>query len=102
MDNRKVPEIIIKYVDFITKEKPQIKKVYLFGSYAKEENYPASDVDLAVIFENLTDTFETQVELMKMRRMFDTRIEPHIFLESDFTPSNPLANEVIKHGIRLN
>ncbi|MBU4316530.1 MAG: nucleotidyltransferase domain-containing protein [Proteobacteria bacterium] len=102
MDNKRAPEIVIKYVDFIRKEKPQIKKVYLFGSYVKNQHHPDSDVDLAVVFENITDSFETQVELMKMRRNFDTKIEPHVFLESDFNPSNPLANEVLKHGIRLN
>ncbi|MGD9159750.1 MAG: nucleotidyltransferase domain-containing protein [Desulfobacteraceae bacterium] len=102
MDKGKAPHIIIEYVDFIIKEKPQIKMVYLFGSYAKEEQHSTSDVDLAVIFENIADTFDTQVELMKMRRKFDTKIEPHVFLESDFNPSNPLANEVLKYGIRLN
>ncbi len=76
--------------------------VYLFGSYAKKEQHSTSEMDLAVIFENITDTFNTQVELMKMRRNFDIRIEPHVFLESDFNPSNPLANEVLKYGIRLN
>jgi len=102
MDKKKAPEIVVKYVDFIRKEKPQIKMVYLFGSNAREQHHPDSDVDLAVIFENTADAFETQVELMKMRRKFDTKIEPHVFLESDFNPSNPLANEILKHGIRLN
>jgi predicted nucleotidyltransferase len=102
MDNKRAPEIVNQYIDFIRKENPQIKKVYLFGSYAKNQHHPDSDVDLAVIFESITDSFETQVELMKMRRNFDTKIEPHVFLESDFNPSNPLANEVLKHGIRLN
>ena len=101
MDKRKAPEIAIKYTNFIRKINPQIKKVYLFGSYAKKTNHPDSDMDLAIIFEELADSFETQVELMKMRRKFDTKIEPHVFLESDFNDSNPLANEVIKHGIRL-
>jgi predicted nucleotidyltransferase len=86
MVREKAPQMIIDYVDFIIKEKPQIKMVYLFGSCAKKEQHSASDVDLAVIFENVADTFETQVELMKMRRNFDTRIEPHVFLESDFIP----------------
>ena len=74
----------------------------LFGSYAKEQHHQDSDIDLAVVFENIVDGFETQVELMKMRRNFDTKIKPHVFLESDFNHSNPLANEVLKYGVRLN
>lgn len=101
MDKKQAPEIAIQYVNFIRKKKPQIQKVYLFGSYARKTHHSDSDMDLAVVFDNIADPFETQVELMKMRREFDTKIEPHVFLELDFNPSNPLANEVLKYGILL-
>jgi hypothetical protein len=39
MDQKGVPEIVIQYVDFIMKERPQIKKVWLFGSYAKNQHH---------------------------------------------------------------
>jgi hypothetical protein len=38
---------------------------------------------------------------MKLRRKFDTRIEPQVFRESDFHISNPLANEILKTGIEI-
>ena len=47
------------------------------------------------------DTFDMQVKLMKLRRKFDTRIEPHAFRESDFEISNPLANEILKTGLEI-
>jgi len=42
-----------------------------------------------------------QVELMKLGRQIDTRIEPHPLDESDFNPSNPFANEILTKGIQV-
>ncbi len=42
-----------------------------------------------------------QVQLMKLRRKFDTRIEPHPFRDSDFNQSNPLANEILNTGVQV-
>ena len=42
-----------------------------------------------------------QVNLMKLRRKFDTRIEPHPFNEKDFDISNPLVNEILNTGIKI-
>ena len=39
--------------------------------------------------------------LMKLRRKFDTRIEPHAFRESDFDISNPLAKEILTTGLEI-
>jgi hypothetical protein len=39
-----------------------------------------------------------QVELMRLRRNIDSRIEPHPFRESEFDISNPIASEIIKYG----
>ncbi len=101
MDKKKASRVAKKYIDFLRKKNPGIKKVYLFGSYAKGIINVDSDIDLAIVFENLTDTFDMQVELMKLRRKFDNRIEPHAFRESDFEVSNPLTMEILKTGIEI-
>lgn len=101
MDKTKTPENALKYINFIKEKKPGIKKIFLFGSYAKGTFHQDSDIDIAIVFDELADTFDMQVELMKLRRRFDTRIEPHPFSESDFTPANPLANEIIKYGYEI-
>jgi predicted nucleotidyltransferase len=77
MDKKEASEVARRYVDFIRNKNPNMKKAYLFGSYAKGIVKADSDIDLAIIFENLSDTFDMQVQLMKLRRKFDTRIEPH-------------------------
>ena len=42
-----------------------------------------------------------QVELMKLGRKIDTRIEPHPFDESDFNSSDPFAHEILSKGIQV-
>jgi hypothetical protein len=39
-----------------------------------------------------------QVELMRLRRNIDSRIEPHPFRESEFEISNPIVSEILKYG----
>lgn len=75
MDQKKASEIAKKYVDFIRRENLNLKTAYLFGSFAKGKIGADSDIDLAIIFKNLPDTFDMQVHLMKLRRKFDTRID---------------------------
>jgi uncharacterized protein len=101
MAKKHAPEAVIRYAVFLKKIKPNIKKIYVFGSYTKGTFHNNSDIDIAVIFDHLSDSFDTQVELMKIRRKFDTRIEPHPFSEADFNLSNPLANEILKNGLEI-
>ena len=101
MDKKHAPEAAIKYAIFLRETNPGIKKIYVFGSYAKGTSHDNSDIDMAIIFDHLSDSFDMQVELMKMRRKFDTRIEPHPFSETDFNESNPLVNEIKKNGLEI-
>ena len=38
------------------------------------------------------------MELMSLRREIDGRIESHPFREKDFNITNPVVNEILKHG----
>jgi predicted nucleotidyltransferase len=101
MVKRHAPEAAVKYAAFLRKTKPGIKKIYLFGSHAKGNIHQDSDIDIAVVFHDLSDSFDMQVELMKLRRSFDTRIEPHPFSAAEFNKSNPLAFEILKNGFEI-
>jgi uncharacterized protein len=101
MVKRKPPETAIKYVNFLRAGNPKITKAYLFGSYAKGNEGPDSDMDIAIIFEDFPNSFDIQVDLMKIRRKFDTKIEPHPFRKSDFNVSNPIAHEILKSGLEI-
>ncbi|GHT54614.1 hypothetical protein AGMMS49982_19590 [Bacteroidia bacterium] len=76
-------------------------RVFLFGSYAKGNYHEDSDIDLAVIFGDYENDFDRELELMRLRREIDLSIEPHAFRESEFTPQDPLAYEVLKYGCEI-
>jgi hypothetical protein len=41
------------------------------------------------------------MQLMRLRRDIDLRIEPHPILEGDFNVQNPFAFEIEKTGVEL-
>ena len=49
----------------------------------------------------MDDFFVVQMQLMRLRRDIDLRIEPHPILEVDFNIQNPFAYEIEKTGIEL-
>jgi hypothetical protein len=50
----------------------------------------------------VVDIIDTQIDLMKLRRKIDLRIEPHPFMTEDFNQSNPVVYEILKYGIIIN
>jgi predicted nucleotidyltransferase len=78
-----------------------VKKAYLFGSYAKGNHTGDSDIDIAIVYANNTDIFEVQMQLLRLRRKVDLRIEPHPIREKDFSKLNPFADEILQFGIEL-
>lgn len=76
---------------------------YLFGSYAKNLQTPDSDIDIAIVIEDLKDSekFDLQVRLMMLASQFDTRIEPHPLSKSDLNSGNPFAYEIMRTGIEI-
>ena len=78
----------------------KIEKVYLFGSYAKDNYREDSDIDVAIVVNKLEgDFFSTNPLLWKLRREIDDRIEP-ILLDSEKDNNNFLL-EIQKYGIEI-
>lgn len=99
-----VNQSIIETAERFTKLIPaewDVKKAYLFGSYAKGNEREESDIDIAVVLGNMPDFFDAQKQLMRLRRKIDLRIEPHPISENEFNASNPYALEIQKTGINL-
>ena len=99
MDQREAISIVKKY-QMLLKHHFPVEEVYLFGSYANGTNKPESDIDVAVIVNDLPgDFFSTNPLLWKLRRQIDDRIEP-ILLDKKNDDSGFL--EIIeKEGIRI-
>ena len=100
MDKGQAIEIAIRYLDSL-KGKFDIQSALLFGSYAKGTHHEDSDIDIAIVLKHVNDIIDAQIELMKLRRKIDLRIEPHPFNFSDFNRNNPVVSEILKYGINL-
>ena len=101
MDKRAAPNQILGYVNQLKMSYSDLKKVYIFGSFVKGSFRKDSDIDMALVFDDVEDTFDRQVQLMKIRRNYDSRIEPHVFRLADFNKSHPLAAEIMSTGIEI-
>lgn len=101
MDKRTAPDQILGYINQLKRSYSDLRKVYIFGSFVKGSAGKDSDIDMAVVFDEVADTFDRQVQLMKARRKYDLRIEPHVFRVADFNESHPLAAEIMSTGIEV-
>ncbi|MCD4697515.1 MAG: nucleotidyltransferase domain-containing protein [Bacteroidales bacterium] len=97
--NKKISD----YIASIAEQNHRLLKAYLFGSYARHLDKPESDIDVALVIENLDDDekFDLQVQLMLLASNFDSRIEPHPVSSNDFDSSNPFISEIKKTGIEI-
>jgi predicted nucleotidyltransferase len=100
MVNKSIIDTAVRYLKMLPNEM-QIKRAFIFGSHAKGYDKEDSDIDIAIVLGNMTDFFSTQMQLMRIRRKVDLRIEPHPIDESDFTNMNPFAFEIQKSGVEL-
>ena len=100
MDKREALEIAKRYVDSICL-KYNVSRAIMFGSFAKGTFHGDSDIDIAIVIKDVDDIIDTQIDLMKMRRGIDSRIEPHPFIFADFNRANPVVNEILKSGIEI-
>jgi len=100
MDKTEALNIAQRYTN-VLKNTFDLKKVILFGSYAKGNPREDSDIDIAVVFSGYANRLDQQVELMKLTRKIDTRIEPHPFREEEFKMSNPFVNEIMTYGTEI-
>lgn len=99
MDKNEVIEKVRAY-KILLKDHFDMKSVYLFGSYAKNTFTKDSDIDVAVVVDQIDgDYFAVNPLLWKLRRQIDDRIEP-IIIEKKFDDANFLE-EIIRTGIEI-
>ena len=100
--NKEIADIVDKYIT-IVKENYDVVAIILFGSYVKGTEHEDSDVDIAVVTDDIkTDKFDEEVNLTLLRRKIDSRIEPHIIKVEDYeNDETPFIVEVKKTGIKV-
>lgn len=95
MDSEAI-EKIKKYADIITAKHP-VKMIILYGSYAKGIEKKDSDIDVAVVINQIDNKyFELTADLYKAVREVDERIEPNlIFIKNN---RSGFLESILKYG----
>ncbi len=101
--DKKTDTIIRQYILTVANQTPGFVTAYLFGSYAKNNQKPESDIDIALIIDDLKDSdkFDIQVQFMLLASKFDSRIEPHPLSKQDLISDSPFVHEIKKTGIEI-
>lgn len=102
--DKNISRIVKTYIRTVINQQPDLISAYIFGSYARNNQRAESDIDIALVIDNLSDTdrFDTQVKLMLLASDIDNRIEPHPISKEELHSNNPFALEILKTGIKLN
>ncbi|HPB82636.1 MAG TPA: nucleotidyltransferase domain-containing protein [Spirochaetota bacterium] len=87
----------VKQFAGIVKQAMPVKKIILYGSYARESEHPGSDIDIAVIVDRIDgDYLELSAKLYEMVRDIDVRIEP-VLLNENLDKSG-FIESIMKYG----
>jgi predicted nucleotidyltransferase len=98
MDRKTAFERVKTYSDVLRKNF-SVKRVILYGSYAKGQPRKDSDIDVAVVLNKTDKDFlSSETRLFRLRREVDPRIEPVLFLEDDEDRSGFLE-EIMTTGV---
>ena len=100
MDKRTALKLTRQYIKLV-KEKYDVKKAYLFGSFAWGDAHKDSDIDVAVVLGQKFDFHKTQLDLMRMTWDLETSIEPHPIHVKDFNRDFSVAAEILIYGIPI-
>lgn len=92
-----------KFIDSVAKQQPGLISAFIFGSYARDLQRLESDIDVALVMDDLADNerFNLQIKLMLLASQIDNRIEPHPISRQDLYSNNPFAVEIRRTGIEL-
>lgn len=101
--SKKVKKEIDEYIKVLKADKLPIKKVILFGSYAKGVQNKWSDIDLCIISPKFKDAFKAMQYLwLKRTKDIGLTIEPLGFSPSDFKDKyDSLIHEIKTTGIEI-
>lgn len=99
MDSSEALALAERFVQEARREYP-IAETWLYGSFAYGTPTEDSDIDVAVILDPMPgDVLAAEVDLFRIRRAIDTRLEP-IILEPEKDRSG-FAEMVTTRGIRI-
>jgi len=97
-----VRPIVQRYIAALQRAHVHPQRVIVYGSAAAGAAHADSDIDVAVVSDDLSgDRLEDQLRLMELRWPVDLRIEPHPFRPEDFTRDDPCVQEIMDSGVEI-
>jgi len=97
MDQKAVIELLSKYKTLLSRHF-SLDQMLLYGSYARGTASEESDIDVVIILKAFNGNYFSVVpKIWKLRKEFDTRIEPHVFEKGK--DKSGFLDEIIKTGI---
>ena len=96
--------VIKKFIDALRREGINIDRVILYGSYAKGNVRPDSDIDIAIISKDFgKDRVEEGMTLYRIAGKIDPRLEPVPFSREMYENDTwiPLIYEIREKGVEL-
>jgi len=80
----------------------EVKRIILFGSYAKGSYNENSDIDVCVIAEKVKNSAIAMLKIAPKTAQVDTRIETVVFSEEDFLSENfGIIGEIKRTGVEI-
>ena len=87
----------IKQYSDIVRHTISVKKIVLYGSYAKNSETKTSDIDIAVIVDSINgDYLDLSAHLFELANKVDVRIEPILLNENSDTSG--FIESITKYG----
>ena len=102
----KIPVPVIESVRKLKKNLEtefDVKKTFLFGSFAKGNYTSDSDIDVCVVAANVENNFKAMMTIADYTVECDARIEAIVISEEDFNqePSFGVTKEVKQYGVEI-
>jgi predicted nucleotidyltransferase len=79
---------------------PPRSKVVLFGSRAREDAHPASDVDVLVIEPSVRDSAKESVRLRRVLGGLGVPVDVLVFAEADAARRSAVRGTVVERALR--
>ncbi|MDO7875589.1 nucleotidyltransferase domain-containing protein [Hymenobacter sp. ASUV-10] len=94
-------ERVRSFAESIRSQHISLRKVILFGSYARNEQRSFSDIDVALVADEFTGFGFRDVGLIgeALAQKLFVDIEPHTFSPEQFADWNPFVQEIKRTGI---
>jgi len=81
----------------------RVKRMFIFGSYARGVFSENSDIDVCIITDDARDNFLSMLDIAPIAVHVDPRIETVVFSSREFSeePSYGLLGEIKRTGIEI-